>query len=87
MQSPRDNHQISEKPLIPKCPHCGAGKRPGEQGAPMSMTNLVMGPMLCVVFFCGNPDCGAIFSVNVLEMALPGHPQAPKPLLHIPGGG
>jgi hypothetical protein len=53
----------------------------------MSMTNLVMGPMLCVVFFCGNPDCGAIFSVNVLEMALPGHPQAPKPLLHIPGGG
>ncbi len=60
------------KPLavIPKCPHCWAGS-PGSawpSGAPIVMTHLQMGNIMTVVFACGNQACGAIHSVQLLEV-------------------
>lgn len=64
--------QSEQKPIIPTCGKCGAGRKaPWPDGAPLVMTNLQMGPMMLGVFACGNPACGAIHSVQVLQMAVP----------------
>lgn len=80
-----DIKQQEQQPqsVVPTCPKCGAGRRaPWASGAPLIMTNLTMGPMLVGVFHCGNPACGAIFSVQVLQMAVPA--QRSEPLIHRP---
>lgn len=65
-----------EKPIIPTCGKCGAGRAaPWQDGAPIVMTNLQMGPMLLGVFACGNPDCGCIYSIQILQMAVPRPPE------------
>ena len=70
------------QPGKPTCPKCGAGRGLGENGAPLSMTNLVMGPALCAVIFCGAENCGAIIAVQVLEMSV--NRAQPQPLIHRP---
>ena len=68
--------------VIPTCGNCGAGRvAPWDQGAPIVMTNTAMGPMLLGVFHCGNPECGAIHSIQVLEIASRA-PDQQKPLIH-----
>lgn len=80
MQQP-DNNAVKLKPV---CGACGAGREP-ESIAPVVMTQTVLGPALCAVFFCGNPSCGVIYSMQVLEMVRPGQmPPEPQSKIIVP---
>ena len=59
-------------PIMPRCGKCGAGKK---DGAPIGITQMAIGPALCVVFFCGNPACGTIHNVQLMEMRIPQQQQ------------
>lgn len=61
-----------EMKLVPTCPKCGAGRGPGENGAPLSMLPIQMGPASGMVIFCGNEKCGQIYNVQVMEVLMPG---------------
>ena len=77
MSQENDNAQpqVKQTTMKPTCPHCRVGGRPGENGAPLAMTQLIMGPVLCAVIFCG--ECGTIITAQILEMstAAMGKPQ------------
>lgn len=78
MEQPTNNIQPEAPKVRPICPKCGAGTEPPyEHGCPVAMTNLVMGPAMCAVVYCG--ACGVIISVQVLEMATMGGPHQPPP--------
>lgn len=84
-QSELDGHQQQPKPIVPVCGHCRAGRKaPWPDGAPLVMTKLTMGNLLIGVFACGNPDCGAIHSCQVLQATVS---QQQRPLIQPPGGG
>lgn len=77
-QGALDELQRTAAPPVPKatCGKCGAGRsEPWANGAPLIMQHMNMGPMLVGVFYCGNPACGAVFSVQLLEM----RQAAPEP--------
>lgn len=73
--------------VIPTCGFCNAGKEPPfGHGVPITLTTIQMGPMVVGVFHCGNPDCGSVFSVEVLQMAVPAQAQASDKGLIVTGG-
>lgn len=60
--------------MYPKCGFCG------EQPARVIMSNFPLGPIIAMVFFCGNPDCQKIFTVIPIGPA-----PRPEPLIVAPG--
>jgi hypothetical protein len=49
-------------PVLPKCQYCEADP------APVIPSPIAMGGAQAVVFHCGNPECRAIFSVQLVKV-------------------
>lgn len=66
------NDRVCELPLqmYPKCGFCG------EQPARVIMSNFPLGPIVAMVFFCGNPECQKVFTVVPIGPA-----PRPEPLI------
>lgn len=59
--------------LLPVCPHCA------DDPARLSiMPQQFPGGMIGSIFFCGNPDCRKVISVQILGMAQPQQPTGPQ---------
>lgn len=71
----QDQQQVPRH--LPTCPHCRMGK---EKGAPLFTLDMRIGPAITVVFYCANPECGAIHSIQVLEIHRAS--TETKPLIH-----
>ena len=68
--------------ILPVCGKCGVGRAGEGKGAPIVMTTITMGNLLVAVFACGNPECGAIHSCQVLQAIVPQQQPSERPLIH-----
>ena len=79
MEQPNAAQESVDQPVVPHVPRCPSC---GERPARLSVMKFPLAGSLHAVYYCGNPECGVVFNVALLQVS-----QQAQPKILVPGIG